>query len=396
MTDIVLVVISPLKGFTLPSGKIMLTEKFVDGMKLYKELWDGPILHLCEPAGHPSDNLDNIEVPTRNRDFDTICAPMTNDMLRRSIPKRSLVLTSVGEKFNSVSAICRELGVPCVYVTEYNLRTRHQIVKEYQRSFAHGVWGTLKQTKQESAQRRAIAIANGVQCNGLPTYVDYKDLTPRAHLFFDSRTDSSMLSNADSIARKSFDLRQGRKLHLVFSGRINLMKGVDDLIRVARSLRGSIGDRFHMSICGDGEYASQLRKEITEEGPADLITMKGPLDFKTELLPFVTNEADIFVCCHRQGDPSCTYLETMACGVPVVGYDNDAWRELSLFSKTGRATPLGNPSALARAIADLYAAPDAIELESRRSLDFAKEHTFEKTFKRRTDHLREIASSYRV
>jgi glycosyltransferase involved in cell wall biosynthesis len=85
----------------------------------------------------------------------------------------------------------------------------------------------------------------------------------------------------------------------------------------------------------------------------------------------------------------------MACGVPVVGYDNDAWRELALFSKSGRATPLGNPSSLARAIADLYAAPDAIEAESRRSLDFAKEHTFEKTFKRRIDHLREIANSHR-
>jgi glycosyltransferase involved in cell wall biosynthesis len=396
MTGIALVIISPLKGFTSPSGKVVLTEKFVDGMKLYGKLWNGPILHLCEPADQPSDNLDNIEVAARNGDFDTICAPMTNDMLRRSIPKRSLVLTSVGEQFNSVSAICKELGVPCVYVTEYNLRTRHQIVREYQRSFAHGAWGIFKQTKQESAQRQAIAMADGVQCNGLPTYLDYKDLTPRAHLFFDTRTDGSMLSDADRIARKSSELRQGRKLHLVFSGRINLMKGVDDLIKVARSLRGLIGDQFHMSICGDGEYAAQLRKEITTEGPADLITMKGSLDFKTELVPFVTNEADIFVCCHRQGDPSCTYLETMACGVPVVGYDNDAWRELSLFSKSGRATPLGNPSLVARAIADLYAAPDSLEAESRQSLDFAREHTFEKTFKRRIDHLREIASSYRI
>src|SRR5207253_8664952 len=113
------------------------------------------------------------------------------------------------------------------YVTEYNLRTRHQIVKEYQRSFVHGKWGAFKQTRQELAQRRAIAIADGVQCNGLPTYIDYKDLNPRSLLFFDSRTDSTMLANADNIARKSLELRQGRKLHLVFSGRINLMKGVD-------------------------------------------------------------------------------------------------------------------------------------------------------------------------
>ena len=50
MNEITLVVISPLNGFLLPSGSIVLTQKFVDGMKLYREFWDGPIIHLCEPV----------------------------------------------------------------------------------------------------------------------------------------------------------------------------------------------------------------------------------------------------------------------------------------------------------------------------------------------------------
>lgn len=392
MNGVTLVVVSPLKGFALPSGDIMLTQKFVDGMKLYRELWDGPILHLCEPATYPSDSLDNVEVPIRTPEFDTICAPLSDGNLRSVAPKRSLVLASVGEQFNSISAICKEIGAPCVYVTEYNLRTRYQIISEYQRNFLQGLWGKFKQTQQEIAQRRALAIANGIQCNGLPTYSQYRALNPSTHLFFDSRTDSSMLATVDKIAHKSFELHQGRKLRLAFSGRLNLMKGVDDLLRVVEHLRGKVGDSFHLSICGDGEYAPQLQRDIKDKGLSELVAMRGTLDFKTELVPFITNETDIFVCCHRQGDPSCTYLETMACGVPIIGYANDAWRELAKYSRAGRSTPLGDPESLANEIAELAKLPESIEAEARNALTFASDHTFEKTFERRIAHLREVVS----
>ena len=43
----------------------------------------------------------------------------------------------------------------------------------------------------------------------------------------------------------------------------------------------------------------------------------GVVDFETELVPFTRQNADIFLGCHRQSDPSCTYLEAMGCGVAV-------------------------------------------------------------------------------
>src|SRR5450432_4056911 len=182
MTDITLVVISPLRGFLQPNGNIILTEKFVDGLKLYRELWSGPVLHLCEPAASLSNNLDNIEVAMKTPEFDTLCAPMSDDYLRSALPRNSLVLVAVGEQFNNVGAVCRTLNIPCVYVTEYNLKTRYQIISEFQRSAIHGAWQKLRQAQQELAQRKAISLASGVQCNGLPTYGAYRKLNAHAHL----------------------------------------------------------------------------------------------------------------------------------------------------------------------------------------------------------------------
>jgi hypothetical protein len=42
--------------------KIVLTQKFVDGMALYKQLWKVTMILACEPADTVSDNLDDIEI----------------------------------------------------------------------------------------------------------------------------------------------------------------------------------------------------------------------------------------------------------------------------------------------------------------------------------------------
>jgi colanic acid/amylovoran biosynthesis glycosyltransferase len=392
LEDVTLVIVSPLAGFLRSSGKIVLTQKFVDGVGLFRELWKGPILHLCQPASQPSDNLDNVEVAAQTSAFDTYCESLSEERLRAIVPKRSVVLASVGERFNSLSRLCREIGIPCVYVTEYSLKTRKQIAREYQRSDLHGIWAKLRQTQQEIAQRSAISAASAVQCNGLPTYSAYKGINPRSHLFFDSRIEPSMLTTDDQISQRLAQLHHDRKLRLVFSGRLNLTKGVDDLPIVAKHLR-RLNIPFEMSICGEGQYLDQLRKDIEHRELGQLVRLRGTLDFKEELIPFVSGQTDLFVCCHRQGDPSCTYVETMACGVPIVGYANEAWEQLSSFAKTGWVTPLGDPEALANRIAQLSRDHKEIERSARASLAFARDHTFEKTFRRRVEHLDGVASS---
>jgi glycosyltransferase involved in cell wall biosynthesis len=170
------------------------------------------------------------------------------------------------------------------------------------------------------------------------------------------------------------------------------MKGVNDLPLVAAHLK-RMGVDFEMAICGDGEYLPQLKEDIARLGIADRVVLKGILDFKTGLVPFVTNEADLFVCCHRQGDPSCTYLETMACGVPIVGYGNEAFAGIARVAGTGWVTPVGQPIALAERIAALAQDHAALETAAHEALGFARGHTFEPTFRRRIDHLQQVLTA---
>ena len=124
--------------------------------------------------------------------------------------------------------------------------------------------------------------------------------------------------------------------------------------------------------------------------------MKGVLEFKEELLPFVKNQIDLFVCCHIQGDPSCTYLETLSCGVPIVGYANEAFMGVIEASSTGWATKMNRPDLLALKIAELDSHRELLVQHSKKSLSFAALHTFEKTFQNRISHLQNIADHRKI
>ena len=244
-------------------------------------------------------------------------------------------------------------------------------------------------TNTEKRYCRAVSLAKGIQCNGLPTFLAYKDLNPHSLLYFDTRVRSNQLVETCVLDQRLSIMRGGKPLRLGFSGRLIAMKGADHLPVVAHELK-CLGVPFTMDICGGGELASVMQKDIKHYGLENHVRMHGVLDFEEELLPFFTHEIDLFVCCHRQGDPSCTYLETYSCGVPIVGYANEAFSGLAVMSDVGGAswvTPMADPISLAHKIADLHTKREEIEVASRNALAFATLHTFENTMAKRVEHL---------
>ncbi|MBP9047841.1 MAG: glycosyltransferase, partial [Tabrizicola sp.] len=123
------------------------------------------------------------------------------------------------------------------------------------------------------------------------------------------------------------------------------------------------------------------------------VRLRGVVDFETELVPFTRQNADIFLGCHRQSDPSCTYLEAMGCGVAVASYDNRMWQRLNAEAQAGWGAPLGNARMLADRIAEVARDPAAITRCSRNAWTFSRAHGFQPEFQRRMEHLARIAGA---
>ncbi len=381
-----LVIMPSMRIGQTPGGKFILTRKFIDGVNLYSSYWEGPICVFGERRDRVDDNLDQVEVSADELQFDVKIVEFDRRKLPIVLKDDDVLLLSLEPQQCFIPELRELKKLVKVYISEYSLETRKQIVLCRTQNPLKIIKQSLRETYHESLFRHAVALADGVQCNGKPTYNNYHTLSRNALLFFDTRVKEDMLATQQTILERGI----GDPIRLTFSGRLIQMKGADHLVDVAKHL-SQLGVKFEMTICGGGVLEKAINREIKSCKLTNYVKMKGVLDFESELVPFVKNQTDLFVCCHRQGDPSCTYLETMSCGVPIVGYDNEAFRGIVLESKCGWFTPINRPDVLAGQIAHLARNHEEIRHHAVASLEFACRHTFEKTFERRVDHLKEIA-----
>jgi glycosyltransferase involved in cell wall biosynthesis len=380
--------IPALKAQVLKPTEVVLTQKFLDGVKEYQKYWTGEIVVFLEADFQPSPNLDNVVVSPQKLPFQLEIVNL--DTLHPD--HLSLVLVSAGFRQNRISKICQSLDIPCVYITEYSFKTRLQIINATTSNPLLRLRRYLWEVSQERKQRQAIALAQGVQCNGTPTYNAYHNLNPHPLLYFDSRTTASMLATAAEINARTVPLLNNAPLRLLFSGRLTKIKGADHLLLVASQLQ-KLGMNFQLFICGDGDLQNSMQQQIQERGLENCVQMLGVLQFNTQLVPFVKSNIDLFLCCHRQGDPSCTYLETMSCGVPLIGYDNEAFAGLVEKSQVGWLVEMDRPEQMAKQIFTLNSQRQKLIEAAFRSLAFAELHTFEATFQTRIAHLKSLLRS---
>lgn len=385
-----LAIVPALRGYVVAPGRVRLTQKFVEGMTKYAELWPGKVIAVMLPdTAAESGNLDDREYDTDELSFEVRIASAGNMALVEALADADAVMLSTDHRLPKLTQWCKGKGKKTVFLTEYTFATRCQIIRANSRNPLLRLRRYIWEAQQELNTRRNVSVADALQCNGTPTFDAYRELNPNALLFFDSRITDSMLNNDAALRSRFRQLQNGAPIRLAFSGRLIAMKGADHLLDVARNLRAA-GVPFRMEIFGDGPLRPVMEQQIRAGNLEQLVTLHGVLDFATELMPYIRDNVDLFVCCHRQGDPSCTYLETFACGVPIVGYGNEAFRGLTANRQIGWTTPMNKPALLANRITDLCSKPQEILAASLSALEFARQHTFEQEFDARISQIKKL------
>lgn len=363
--------------------------KFAEGMAAQAAAWDGQIDSLLWEGA--ATIAFPVEVEKAALPWRLI-----------TLPKGQALSPEVGQGYDLIFAagdMPETLGLagpgrpPVVYTIEYSPRTRLDIL-DLDRSI--GPLRRLRRRlwlgKNERRRRSAFAAAAALQSNGYPGQVAYGGLARDLHLYLDNRMTPDRYASDDEMQARLTRLGGNGPLSLVYSGRLDPMKGAQDLVPLAKALT-DVGFAFTLDVFGDGSLRQQIATEIAAAGIADRVRLHGNVDFGSELLPWQRRNADLFVSCHRQGDPSCTYIESMGCGLPIVGYDNEMWGPLSRSSGAGWAEPLGSVDALAARIANSHRSEFSRAAQA--AFDFARQHDFETEFLGRMNHLKRVAARIR-
>jgi colanic acid/amylovoran biosynthesis glycosyltransferase len=383
-----LVVISSTPAMLL-DDKLFLDIKFVEGMRFYASIWNGPVTCILklQDNSFPFGRLFSRE----ELSFDVRLISNNRGVDRYNIGEADLVLVS-GEDYDCFDLVfaCKNSRSKIVYVIENIPETRRRIIfLERQRSLLKKLYSVLWEARQEAKRREAFRLADGIQANGYPAHSLYSSLNQNSMMFLDNRLRKEMFVSDTEMADRLIRLQSGAPLRLVHSGRLETLKGSQDLIPIARRLQ-AMGVDFTLDIFGAGSLKSEIQQGIERHCLQKRVNLRGEVDFQAHLVPFMRSQADIYLSCHRQSDPSCTYIENMGCGVAVVGYDNRMWSALCVESEAGWVVPMGKAEKAAAAIAEADRNRKVLGERCLSAKEFAQKHSFENEFIRRIEHLRSV------
>ena len=372
-----------------PSGERIVMRRFLKGVEAYAQRWPGQVTVLIRHGSEPQEGLDPVVFHADEYPFDLEPLPSDSFILKKRLAQADVILATLDTSNLKLSALCQTINTALVWITETSVRTRAQIIKADTSSLIRRGKRLLSNQLTEFFYQQAVRQASAVQCNGLPTFQDYQTINPQALLFFDSRINQDNIIRADKIIEKSGHIKSAQPLRLAFSGRLTEIKGVQYLPAVAEELRCR-HIPFTLDIYGEGDLSGELEEAVKQKGLEAQVKLHGVADFYHELIPTFQQSIDIFLCCHPQGDPSCTYLETLACGVPIVGFDNEAWTGLQSISQAGWVVETGNITQIADTLEQIHRDRSLWLKPAQAGQEFALQNTFEQTMDLRIEHLKQI------
>lgn len=373
----------------IANDQLRIDRKFLTGMKNYVAHVPHQIVSLHPATGSDAETIDSIEVPLSSLGFrvETIATnaayeptPQATQQLHALIADSTLVC---GSGFGAIEAAQRQ-GKPFVLVLECDLATQIAVatmaVNNPLRRMIRRLRITLDYFRRQVPEMRA---ARAIHCNGYPVFDAASKLNANCMLYLDSRMSREMVITEELLEARLRE-RPGRPIRLIYSGRYEPLKGALDAVACALTCLQR-GLPIEFDCYGSGVLLTRMRDLVKRAGAEDRVRVHDAIPFP-ELVER-SRQADIFVCCHRQHDPSCTYLESFGAGLAIVGYDNRMWSRMCETSQAGLQSPVGNVSQLADRVATLVGDPGRLDEMSRKARTFALEHSFEDEFKRRTDAL---------
>ena len=155
-------------------------------------------------------------------------------------------------------------------------------------------------------------------------------------------------------------VERGEPMRLFSCGRLNVVKGHQDVMRAVRQLLDA-GVDVRLDIAGEDDeggkgYRLELETLLKDLHLQDHVRLLGAIDAGTVQEHLLTAHAFVLASWHEP--LGVAYMEAMSCGIPTIGTDAGGVRELISDGVTGLLVAPNNPGFLADTIRRLANDPE--------------------------------------
>jgi glycosyltransferase involved in cell wall biosynthesis len=372
----------------LDRGVLFVDRKFHLGMQNYLSSISHPIVSIHPESAGRENTMDMLEVPLKGLGYrvmainnGTNAAKAAQDAAHMADQIRSSRLVYGGGLGSE--ALCAVARIPQIAVLEYDLATRIKVSTSQVGNPLRKVSRALRVYVEYLNGIADLRRSAGIHCNGYPIFDATEGYNANRLLYLDSRMYKEMVISDQQLETRLSRPNAG-PLKLLFSGRFDPIKGAVDAVRVGLACVVH-GLDIELHCYGQGIQRDDMLRLASHPSAQGRIHIHEAVTYP-ELLK-IARDFDVFVCCHVQSDPSCTYLESFGSGLPIVGYANRMWRRLCEESGAGFSSPLNQPNQVVEGVKRIVGDADLRRSMSRRARQFALSHTFECEFKLRTDDI---------
>jgi glycosyltransferase involved in cell wall biosynthesis len=190
----------------------------------------------------------------------------------------------------------------------------------------------------------------------------------------------------------------GEKLRLLYVGRLQRSKGLEELIasvgKVAREI-----DSVELDVVGGdtygGKYMQRLEEEVARSGLRDSVRFHGPVPFGERLLAFYRG-ADVFVLpSHSEGRPKVLY-EAMITGMAIIATRTGGIPEIIEDGVTGRLVEPGDVDGLAALVKEFCKDRSIPRRLAEEAMRRAPEFTLEKSAEHAAKMIKQVVAMHRT
>ncbi len=164
------------------------------------------------------------------------------------------------------------------------------------------------------------------------------------------------LGSPDPCPNRKFSTESTGQNQILFVGRMDeRYKGQDELLDAVLLLRRRFPE-VRLVFIGGGRNLDEWKREAGARELLDIVEFRGRVS--DDDLCRAYESATVFAMPSRNEGFGLVYVEAMAYGLPCIGGDRDAAREVIAHGETGFCIPAGNSTALSYALQTLFQSPD--------------------------------------